>query len=99
MKKRLESREFFLLFSERIPARVRPAAARKTARAVLIFLPNIDIIKRYKQLGGKIITIGSDTHKIEDLASDFDVAIDILKQAGFDEIAVYHKRKPDFIKI
>ena len=61
--------------------------------------PNIDIIKRYKQLGGKIITIGSDAHKIEDLASDFDVAIDILKQAGFDEIAVYHKRKPDFIKI
>lgn len=61
--------------------------------------PNIDIIKRYKELGGKIITIGSDAHKKEDLGSYFDVAIDMLEQAGFDEVAVYHKRKPEFIKL
>lgn len=61
--------------------------------------PNIEILKRYKELGGKIITIGSDAHKVEDLASHFDIAIDVLEQAGFEEIAVYHNRKPDFIKI
>lgn len=61
--------------------------------------PNIDIIKRYKELGGKIITMGSDAHKIDDLAANFDLAFAILESVGFEEIAVYHNRTPDFIKI
>lgn len=60
--------------------------------------PNIDIIRRYKELGGKIITMGSDAHKIDDLAKDFDVAFNILEKVGFSEIAVYHNRIPDFYK-
>lgn len=61
--------------------------------------PNIDIIKRYKKLGGKIITIGSDAHKISDLASQFSLVYDILESVGFNEVAVYHNRQPEFIKI
>lgn len=61
--------------------------------------PNIDILKRYKEFGGKIITMGSDAHKADDLAKDFNLALDILENVGFKEIAVYHGRKPDFIKI
>lgn len=61
--------------------------------------PNIEIIKRYKELGGKIITIGSDAHKTSDLASNFDEAFDILETAGFSEIAIFHDRKPAFEKI
>ena len=61
--------------------------------------PNKEIIKRYKQLGGKIITMGSDAHKINDLGADFDVASSILMDAGFQEIAVFHNRTPDFVKI
>ncbi|MBR4830251.1 MAG: histidinol-phosphatase HisJ family protein [Bacilli bacterium] len=61
--------------------------------------PNIEIIKRYKELGGKIITMGSDAHSFKDLASNFDDAYDILEESGFDEFAVYHNRRPKFIKI
>ena len=61
--------------------------------------PNIEILKRYKKLGGKIITVGSDAHKADDLARDFDLALDILNSIGFDSVAIYHKRKPEFIKI
>ena len=61
--------------------------------------PNIEIIKRYKELGGKIITIGSDAHKKEDLASDFYIAYDMLNEAGFEEIAVYYERIPKLTKI
>jgi histidinol-phosphatase (PHP family) len=61
--------------------------------------PNIEIVKRYKELGGKIITIGSDAHEKKDLASNFDVAYDMLDEAGFESIAVYHNREPEFIKI
>ncbi|HPF82707.1 MAG TPA: histidinol-phosphatase HisJ family protein [Bacilli bacterium] len=61
--------------------------------------PNFEIIKRYKELGGKIITIGSDAHIVTDLAKDFDKAYEILEQAGFDEVAVFHNREKEFIKI
>lgn len=61
--------------------------------------PNIDILKRYKELGGKIITMGSDAHKVDNLAEDFSLAFDILEDVGFKEIAVYHNRKPDFVQI
>lgn len=61
--------------------------------------PNIDIIKRYKELGGKIITIGSDAHKASDLASNYDVAYEMLESSGINEIAVYHNRIPELVKI
>ena len=61
--------------------------------------PNMEIIKRYKELGGKIITIGSDAHKKEDLASNFNDVLNILEASGFNEIAVFHNRTPGFIKI
>ena len=61
--------------------------------------PNADILKRYKELGGKIITVGSDAHNINDLAKDFDIAYSILENIGFDEVAVFHNRIPEYIKI
>lgn len=61
--------------------------------------PNIDIIKRYKDLGGKIITVGSDAHKADDIASNFNIVFDMLENIGVNEIAFYHNRKPDFYKI
>ena len=61
--------------------------------------PNIDILKRYKELGGTIVTIGSDAHISSDIGSDFNVAYDMLKEAGFDYIALYHNRIPEFVKI
>lgn len=60
--------------------------------------PNVDIIRRYRQLGGKIITMGSDAHKVDDLAKDFDLAFEILENVGFKEVAIYHNRIPDFVK-
>lgn len=61
--------------------------------------PNLDIIKRYKELGGKIITVGSDAHQVKDLASHFDMAYSMLEEVGFKEVAIYHNRRPDFVKI
>lgn len=61
--------------------------------------PNQEILNRYKELGGKIVTIGSDAHKISDVGSNFNVAYKMLEKAGFDEIAVFHNREPEFVKI
>jgi len=59
-------------------------------------IPDLDLITRYKQLGGEIITIGSDAHRIERVGDSFDRAGEILKQAGFHYCAYFKNRKPIF---
>lgn len=61
--------------------------------------PCEDIICRYKELGGEIITIGADAHKPEHIAFDFSKVPDILKSCGFDYYTVFSNRKPNFIKL
>lgn len=61
--------------------------------------PTIDILKRYKELGGEIITIGSDGHAPEQIAWDFEKAPAILKEAGFEYFTIYKERKSEFIKL
>lgn len=62
-------------------------------------IPDIDLLERYKKLGGEIITVGSDAHSFEYIAYKFDVVYEMLKKAGFSYITTYDKRKPSFIKI
>lgn len=61
--------------------------------------PCLDIIKRYHELGGEIITIGSDAHCPAHIASEFDKASALLKDAGFNYYTHFIKRKPHFIKL
>ena len=61
--------------------------------------PTPDTLKRYKELGGEIITLGSDGHKPEQIAWDFEKAPSILKEAGFDYFTVFKNRTPQFIKL
>ncbi|MEW9095315.1 MAG: histidinol-phosphatase HisJ family protein [Clostridiaceae bacterium] len=61
--------------------------------------PNREILERYFELGGRIITIGSDAHTLKDLCSNFHIAIEELKEIGFKEITTFKNRKPKFIKI
>ncbi|MCI6783428.1 MAG: histidinol phosphate phosphatase, partial [Lachnospiraceae bacterium] len=58
-----------------------------------------DIINRYHELGGEIITIGADAHKPEHVAFDFAKVPDILKAAGFKYFTVFEKRKPTFLPL
>ena len=55
--------------------------------------PNIQVIKRYNELGGKIITVGSDSHIPEDLGANFEDVINILKEAGFSYYNIFSSRK------
>lgn len=61
--------------------------------------PNKDILLRYKELGGEIITVGSDAHKVEDLAKDFDKAEALLKECGYKYYSVFDGRMPEFFSV
>lgn len=62
-------------------------------------LPDLDILKLYKQLGGEIITIGSDAHFAKDVGKGVREAIELLKTAGFKYATVFTQRQPEMIKI
>lgn len=61
--------------------------------------PSLTILKRYKELGGEIITAGSDSHKPEDVADHIDYAYSLIQEAGFKYITLFRKQQPEFIKI
>lgn len=61
--------------------------------------PCTDIIRRYRQMGGEIITIGSDAHTTDKIAFAFDKAAAILQTCGFSYYTVFHGRKPEFIPL
>lgn len=61
--------------------------------------PCYGLIKRYHELGGEIITIGSDAHRAEDVAADFDKAEQLLKEIGFKYYSVFENRIAEYKKL
>ena len=61
--------------------------------------PTPAILARFKELGGEIITIGSDAHCIPHIGTYIEYGERMLLAAGFKYLAVFSKRQPDFIKL
>jgi histidinol-phosphatase (PHP family) len=57
-------------------------------------LPSINIIQLYKDLGGEILTIGSDSHSAETVGAHLHEAAEIAKECGFKSIFKFDKRIP-----
>lgn len=61
--------------------------------------PTEDILRRYRELGGEIITIGADAHAPEYVGFAFDKVPNILKACGFQYFTVFKNRKPQFFPL
>lgn len=61
--------------------------------------PHMDALRLYREMGGEIITIGSDAHTKKDIGFGFDVAEEMLKSCGFRYYTVFKDRKPEFITL
>lgn len=61
--------------------------------------PCEEILRRYRELGGEIITVGSDAHKPEHLGYDFERCRELLKACGFSYYTVFHKRRAEFLPL
>ena len=61
--------------------------------------PCEEVLSRYRELGGELITIGSDAHKPEHLAYDFQRLPELLTNLGFRYYCTFSNRKPEFIKL
>lgn len=61
--------------------------------------PSLKYVKIFRELGGEIISIGSDAHTVEDLGNGVIDGIKLAEEAGFKYITYFKERKPNFIKI
>ena len=61
--------------------------------------PHPDIIKRYRELGGEMITIGSDGHVPENLGYGFSQLPEYLKSCGFKYYIVFVQKNPQIMVI
>ena len=61
--------------------------------------PHIDALRLYREMGGEIITVGSDAHNCKNIGYGFDKAEELLKTTGFQYYTVFKDRKPEFIKL
>ncbi len=59
-------------------------------------IPGYDVFQRYYELGGEIITLGSDSHYSEHLGHSFREATEYLKHIGFRHVVHFKQRKPVF---
>lgn len=64
-----------------------------------ITMPDINIIKRFRELGGKYVTIGSDAHKRENVGNYLEEGIEIARTCGFEYFTVFEKRQPKLVEI
>lgn len=63
------------------------------------FLPNLDILKLYKSLGGEILVFGSDSHHPDDIASEYNSVLSALKSLDYKYISVFKDGNFDFKKL
>lgn len=61
--------------------------------------PHEEILKRYRELGGEIITIGSDGHQPAHLAYDFTKVPELLRTCNFSYYTEFCHRKPEMIRL
>lgn len=62
------------------------------------FLPSIDFLKRFRSLGGEIITVGSDSHDGTRVGQYINEALEIAKEV-FGYVCTFEKRRPIFHKL
>lgn len=58
--------------------------------------PSREILKLYKEMGGRIITLGSDSHKPEHLGACMEETKEMLRSMGFRSFCTYDKMRPVF---
>ncbi len=62
-------------------------------------MPEESIIRRYRELGGTKITVGSDAHTAQDVGKGLTEGITLAKKCGFEKLTFYVKREPIEVEI
>ena len=59
-----------------------------------VWMPTADIVRQYFEMGGRLLTVGSDAHVPENAAAYVPEALAMLKEIGFEHVYYFKGRKP-----
>lgn len=62
-------------------------------------MPDPDILKRYRELGGRFLTVASDAHRVEQNGRFVKEAIAYLNSLGFEEFAWFEERELHYSRV
>ncbi|MBR1810581.1 MAG: histidinol-phosphatase HisJ family protein [Clostridia bacterium] len=82
---------FSLLAEKELALEINTGGLRQPLRKLS---PEADLVKRFRELGGKYITFASDAHYVSDLAYGFSEAMEAAKYAGFTSCVFYQQHNP-----
>lgn len=58
-----------------------------------------EVLGLYRELGGEVLTLGSDAHRPAHMAAAFPQAVELAREAGLRWLCVYRRRTPLFCKL
>lgn len=58
--------------------------------------PPVDMLKRFREMGGEVVTTGSDAHTSQNVANAFPAAYALLKEIGFKYVCTFENMNPIF---
>jgi histidinol-phosphatase (PHP family) len=61
--------------------------------------PAQPVVDWYRELGGTLLSVGSDSHRAQDVGAGIPLAIQMARTAGFTHLAVYERRVPTRVSI
>jgi histidinol-phosphatase (PHP family) len=62
-------------------------------------LPGEDVLRRFRELGGEIVTVGSDAHYADAVGAWAEEALQAVREAGFKYVAAFRGLKPRFLPV
>ena len=80
-----------LLIEKNIALEINTSGLRQSLNDIM---PNENILNLYKNLGGDMITFGSDAHIAEDIGKGIDKGMEIADRCGFKHLALFQNRTP-----
>ncbi len=64
-----------------------------------VTLPDETVVRRFRELGGRYVTVGSDAHRWGDIGAGIEDALRMLQKCGFTHFTVYRERMPEMLPI
>lgn len=62
-------------------------------------IPGAEVLTRFRELGGKYVTLGSDAHRWADIGSGIEHGLELLMSCGYTHFTIFDKREPVMLPI
>ena len=89
----LVAKLFRAMISRNVALEINTSGLRQEAENTY---PCAEHVGLYGEMGGRLLTIGSDAHHVRDLAADYAIAAELALASGLSELTTWNNRTPAF---